>query len=205
VHVIRGSGVDTRRFDPGATPAPEPPVKVIVVSRLLREKGIEELVEAARLLRSRGVQARFLVAGDLDPGNPSSFAGPDLERWRLEGVVEFLGHRDDVPELLRAAHIACLPSWREGTPRSLLEAMACGLPIVTTDVPGCREVARNGDNAVLVAPRNPAALAEGLRTLIESPDLRAQMGRRSRQRACTEFSQEQVLERTLAIYSAAMA
>jgi glycosyltransferase involved in cell wall biosynthesis len=204
VHIIRSSGVDTTRFQPAPRLPAAPPVVVILVARLLREKGIEEFVEAARWLRGEGAAARFIVVGPEDPAQPSAIDSGTLARWKGAGDVEFLGHRDDVLELLRSAHIACLPSWREGTPRSLVEAMACGLPVVATDVPGCREVTRNGDNGLLVKARDAMALAKGLRTLIDDAELRRRMGERSRERAEAEFSEKRVIGETTAVYQAVL-
>ena len=205
VRVIRGSGIDVERFQPPVVRGPESPVVVILVARLLREKGIAEFVEAAEMLRAQELDARFVVAGGEDPLHPASIDPQTVSRWAAHGPVEFLGQRDDVLALLHAAHVACLPSWREGTPRSLLEAMACGLPVVATDVPGCREVAINGDNGFLVPPRDPAALAAALQKLINDPGLRARMGDRSRRLAVDEFSAKRVNEQTLAVYDAALA
>ena len=205
VHLIRGSGVDIAQFSPAAEPPAEPPVTVLLVARLLREKGIAEFVDAARAIASRGVPARFIVAGDIDPGNPSSHTAADVDGWRRDSPVEFIGHHADMPGLWRAAHIACLPSWREGTPRSLLEAGACGLALVATDVPGCREVVQNGDNGVLVPARAPEALAQALESLIRNREPRLAMGRRSRQIVAENFSESHVVARTLAVYDAALA
>ncbi|MDP1536976.1 MAG: glycosyltransferase, partial [Burkholderiales bacterium] len=119
--------------------------------------------------------------------------------------VEWWGRRDDMPAVLQAAHIACLPSYREGLPKSLLEAAACGLPIVTTDAPGCREVVRDGINGLLVPVRDADALAAALRKLIDDADLRRRMGEQSRSRAETEFGQEAVIAQTLAVYREACA
>ena len=205
VRVIRGSGIDVERFQPPVERAPESPVVVILVARLLREKGIAEFVEAAEMLCAEGFDARFVVAGGDDPLHPASIESQTVSRWAARGSVEFLGQRDDVLALLHAAHVACLPSWREGTPRSLLEAMACGLPVVATDVPGCREVVINGDNGFLVPPRDPVALAAALRKMINDPGLRARMGARSRSLAVDEFSAQRVNDQTLAVYDAALA
>lgn len=205
IHLIRGSGVDVDLFTPPSCRPAFPPLIVIMVARLLREKGVCEFVAAARTLRAEGLPARFILVGGRDPEQPSAIDDSELTRWKSDGAVELLGHRDDVLDLLRSAHIACLPSWREGTPRSLLEAMACGLPLVATDVPGCREVVTDGDNGILVPPRNPSVLADALRTLIEDEQLRARMGDRSRERACGEFAQKYVLEQTFEIYRSALA
>ncbi|MGE0358422.1 MAG: glycosyltransferase family 4 protein [Burkholderiales bacterium] len=205
VHLIRGSGVHTERFRPADPAPPEPPVTIVLVARLLREKGVAEFVEAARALAAHGVAARFVVAGDIDPGNPSSHSAADVEAWRRDSPVEFLGHHEDMPGLWRSAHIACLPSWREGTPRSLLEAGASGLALVATDVPGCREVVRNGDNGLLVPARDPAALAAALEALARDGARRLAMGRRSREIVAGGFSESHVIDRTLAVYEAALA
>jgi glycosyltransferase involved in cell wall biosynthesis len=143
--------------------------------------------------------------GELDSGHPQAISENTHAQWKAKGVVEFLGHREDVRELLHQAHIACLPSWGgEGVPRSLLEAMACGLPIVTTDVAGCREAVRDHDNGLLVPPRNAGELARALRQLIADPQMRARMGARSRERAVDEFSEAQVISRTLDVYRSAL-
>ncbi|MBL0141454.1 MAG: glycosyltransferase family 4 protein [Betaproteobacteria bacterium] len=205
VHLIRGSGVDLEQFAPPADPPPEPPVTIVLAARLLREKGIEEFVAAARTLAGRGVPARFVVAGDLDPGNPSSHTADEVDALRRSSPVEFIGHHEDMPGLWRSAHIACLPSWREGTPRTLLEAGACGLPLVASDVPGCREVVRNGDNGILVPARAPTLLAKALEELVRNRNMRIEMGHRSREIVCNNFSEAHVLTRTLEVYQAALA
>lgn len=115
-------------------------------------------------------------------------------------MVELWGHRDDMPEVLSQAHVVCLPSYREGLPKVLLEAMACGRPIVTTDAPGCREAVRHEDNGLLVPVKDAAALAEAIQRLIEDPALRRRLGARGRERAVAEFSQERVIDETLALY-----
>jgi len=196
--LIRGAGVSTRLFHPVGEP-PGPPV-VTLVARMLRDKGIFEFVEAARILRAEGVAAVFRLVGGPDPANPESIDVGQLEAWREAGVVEWLGPRADVAELLRRTHVACLPSYREGLPKALLEAAASGRPIVTTDVPGCREVVRDGIEGLLVPPRDPARLAHALRTLIADPALRSRMGAAARARAIDAFSVERVNAETLALY-----
>ncbi len=197
--LIRGAGVDLDRFRPG--PAAAGPPTVVLVARMLREKGIEDFVEAARILRHRRVAARFLVAGAPDLGNPGTISESELRRWHEEGAVEWIGQRDDVEVVLASAHVACLPSYyREGLPKSLLEGLAAGLPIVTTDVPGCRETVLVGENGLLVPPHDPQRLAEALATLIGDADMRVRFGMRSRQLAEAEFGTAKVSEATLALY-----
>jgi len=203
-HLIRGSGVDLMRFCPAAEPA-TPPIRILFVARLLKDKGILDFCEAAMTLRAQGVLARFIVAGELDPGNPSSIDVKMLGRLKEKGVVEFLGQRDDMPTLMQSAHVVCLPSYYgEGVPRSLIEGAACGLPLVTCDAPGCREAVVDGENGILVPPRDPIALAAALRRLIVDPELRARMGHSSRVRAKERFSQATVIKETIGVYQAAL-
>lgn len=196
--LIRGSGVDTQVFS--LTPEPPGITTVMLASRMLWDKGVGEFVEAARLLRDKGVDARFVLVGDTDPANPSAVPTSQLEDWKRDGVVEWWGRRDDMPKVFSESHIVCLPSYREGLPKVLIEAAACGRPIITTDVPGCREVVRDGENGLLVPIRAAAALATALRKLIEDPELRRRMGKKGRELAVTEFSVETVVNETLAIY-----
>lgn len=199
IALIPGAGVDTERFVPRPEPAGVP--VVMLASRLLWDKGVGEFIEAARSLRGR---ARFVLVGAPDPGNPASVAEADLEAWVREGVVEWWGRRDDMAATLNAAHIVCLPSYREGMPKVLLEAMACGRACVTTDAPGCRDCVRDGDNGLIVPVKDAAALAAAIGRLLDDPRLRRQMGERGRQRAVTEFSQEVVIGATLALYRGAL-
>lgn len=197
--LIRGSGVDVRRFVPSPTP-PGVPI-VLLAARLLWDKGVGDLVQAARLLKASHAQCRVVLVGAPDQENPNSVSTTDLERWQAEGVVEWWGIRNDMPEVLRSASIVVLPSYyREGVPKILLEAAAAGRPIVTTDMPGCREAVHNGENGLLVPPHSPQDLASAIRTLLQDPELRARMGTRSRIIAETEFSEDRVLRETLAVY-----
>lgn len=199
--LIRGAGVDVRAFRPHP-PDSDVPV-VTLAARMLRDKGVEEFAEAARALQSRGVRARFRLAGGLDPTNPTGIAEARLRAWHEEGIVEWLGHCTDMPAVWNATDIACLPSYREGLPKALLEALASGLPVVATDVPGCRETVEPGANGLLVPARDSRALADALEQLIASPELRARFGRRSREKAVTEFSDEVVVAATLDLYAEA--
>jgi glycosyltransferase involved in cell wall biosynthesis len=196
--VIRGAGVDLERFRPVPEPADAP--VVVLVSRMLWDKGVGEFVEAARRLRAEGVRARFLLVGGPDEHNPASVEARQLEAWAKEGAVEWLGWRDDVPAVIAASHIVCLPSYREGLPKTLLEALASGRAVVATDVAGCREAVRDGDNGLLVPPRDAAALAAALKRLITDAGLRRDFGARGRERAEREFSLERIVGETLGLY-----
>lgn len=198
LRLIRGAGVDVQFFYPALPPAE--PVCIVLASRMLWDKGVGEFVEAARRLTEAGVVARFLLVGDPDPANPASVPESTLCSWHGKHGVEWCGRREDMLVVLQSAHIACLPSYREGLPKFLLEAAACGLPIVTTDAPGCREVAQDGTNGLLVPVRDAAALAAALRKLIDDAELRRRMGAQSRLRAETEFGLETVIAQTLAVY-----
>lgn len=196
--LIRGSGVDMNVFSPRPEAAGVP--AVILAARMLWAKGVGEFVDAARLLREQKVEARFILAGDSDPANPSAVPVWQLEQWHDSGVVEWWGACDDMPRAFAEAHIVCLPSYREGLPKVLIEAAACGRPIVATDVPGCREVVRHEENGLLVPVRNSVALAAALRRLILSPVLRQFLGEHGRTIAVAEFGLDKVVERTLAVY-----
>jgi glycosyltransferase involved in cell wall biosynthesis len=198
--LIRSSGVDTVRFVP--TPEPEGDPIILLVARMLWDKGVGDLVEAGRLLREWGVPGKIVLVGGPDPGNPGSISETQLQAWHQEGTVQWWGHQESSMEKVWArCHIVALPSsYGEGVPTSLIEAAACGRPIVTTDAPGCRDVVRDGENGFLVPVRDSKALANALRSLIEDPALRARMGARGREMAVSEFSQQKVIQETLAVY-----
>lgn len=202
LRLIRGAGVDVSVFHP--VPPPPEPVCVMMVSRMLWSKGVKEFVDAAQHLTQTGVKARFVLVGEPDLANPASVPESTLRDWQGRSGLEWWGRREDVAEILHEAHIACLPSYREGLPKSLLEAAACGLPIVTTDTPGCREVVANTTNGLLVPIGNSQALADALGILISDPKMRQRMGEQSRIRAVTEYSLEVVINETLAIYREAL-
>jgi glycosyltransferase involved in cell wall biosynthesis len=198
IRLIRGSGVDTHRFAP--VPEPDGAPLVILPARMLWDKGVGEFVAAARILRQRGVQARFALVGDTDEENPASISQGQLESWARDGVVEWWGRRDDMPEVLRRSALVCLPSYREGLPKALLEAASCGRAIVTSDVPGCREIVHHDHNGLLVPAQNADVLADALARMLEQPEERHRMGRNGRELVLGEFSQESVSQATLAVY-----
>jgi len=200
-HVVRSAGVDVDVF----RPAPEPdgtPI-VVYVGRMLGDKGIAELVEAARLLKQQGVPGRIALVGLPDPGNPSSIPEEQLRAWHAEGAVEYWGWRDDMAKVLAEAHVFCLPSYREGLPTTIIEASASGRPVVATDVPGCRDAVRAGETGLLVPVRDAPALAAALKTLLLDPALRRKMGAAGRRLVEAEFSTVRVNEDTIRIYARA--
>lgn len=196
--LIRGSGVDIGSFTPTPEPAGTP--VVMLPARMLRDKGVVEFVEAARLLRAHGVEARFILVGDSDSENSAAIPDAQLEAWHEDGVIEWWGRCEDMPEVLAHAHIVCLPSYREGLPKVLLEAAACGRALVATAVPGCREIVIDGHNGLLVPPRDAEALALAIGRLLDAPELRAKMGKHSRELVEAEFSVDLVVRQTLAVY-----
>lgn len=198
VVLVRGAGVDLIEFAPSEE-LPGVPL-VVLPARLLWDKGVGEFVGAARLLRNAGVEARFALVGAPDPANPEAVSDQQLATWKREGVVEVWGNRDDMPEVLRQSHIVCLPSYAEGLPKSLLEGAAAARAIVTTDVPGCREIVKEGENGLTVPARDVDVLAGALRRLIEDAALRRRMGEKGRQIVEQEFAIEHVVRDTLAIY-----
>jgi glycosyltransferase involved in cell wall biosynthesis len=199
VRLIKGSGVNVETFEP--SPQPDGPPIVILASRLVWDKGIGEFVEAARGLKRDGVEARFTLVGKSDPLNPKAVPEDQLVTWNDEGVVEWWGFQEDMPSVFAKTHVVCLPSYyREGVPKVLIEAASCERPIVTTSMPGCREIVHDGENGILVPPRNSEALAEALRKLISSPERREEMGKRGREIVLEEFSLERVVDDTMAVY-----
>ena len=198
--LIRGSGVDMTCFAP--RPEPPRPAVVILPARLLWDKGIGEFVEAARILRAAGLDARLALVGEPPPHNRDSVPRETIEGWVREGLVEWWGQQSDMPAVYARCHVVCLPSYYgEGVPRALIEAAACGRPIVTADTPGCREVVRDGVNGFLVPPRAAKPLADALRELLLDASRCEAMGRRGRDLAVAEFSVEHVVEATLRVYA----
>jgi len=201
IRIIRGSGVNTARYCLKSREGfHEKGVRVLMATRLLWEKGVGEYVEAARILKEKQPDVEFLLAGAPDEGNPASVPGATIANWQKEGIITVLGHVEDMVALLQEADVAVLPSYREGTPRILLEAAACGLPIVATDVPGCREIVEHKVNGLLVPAKDPRALAEALRHLAGNPVERRRMGEAGRKKVVEEFDERIVIARTLDVY-----
>lgn len=198
IDLIRGAGVDTNIFSPCLDESS--PILVILPARILWDKGIGEFVNAAQILRGKGVNARFVIVGEPDIQNPMCVPMSQIELWVNEGVVEYWGYKDDMPEVLKSASIVCLPSYREGLPKSLLEAASCGLPLVAFDVPGCREVIDDGWNGYLVELKDVNALSMALEKLILNKDLRGIMGGNSREKVIQEFSQEGIAKETFEVW-----
>lgn len=197
--IIRGSGVDTKAFRPHDEKRDVP--VVMFASRMLLTKGLGEFIEAARMLRARGVNARFALVGDADPDNPRSATEAQLRAWHDEGVVEYRGRSENMPEAFRGADIIAFPSYyAEGVPKVLIEAAACGLPIVTTDWPGCRDVVEHGVNGLLVPIHDAAAVADAVEKLVNDRALREAYGRAGREKAERLWSLETVIDAHLAVY-----
>jgi glycosyltransferase involved in cell wall biosynthesis len=198
VFLIPGSGVDADVLTPLAEP--DGAMTAAFVGRLLADKGVRTLVDAHELLANRHRPIRLLIAGEPDPANPASIPSEEIEGWKQRAGIVMLGHVPNIRDVWTAAHIAVLPSRREGLPKSLLEAAACGRPIVATDVPGCREIARTNVNALLVPPDDPEALADALDRVASDADLRRQFGSAGRRMVEEEFSSERIGHATVALY-----
>ncbi|THB68577.1 MAG: glycosyltransferase family 1 protein [Gammaproteobacteria bacterium] len=200
ISLIRGSGVDIQQFYPVEKNPEKKKIRILLVARMLWDKGVEEFVNAAEKLSTKFENTEFVLVGDPDPSNKASIPESTLDNWSKSNVVQWLGRRNDIDKLLSESDIACLPSYREGLPKSLLEASAAGLPIVTTDVPGCREVVSDGENGFLVPVRDSELLANALEKLIIDRKIRISMGKRSRELAVTHFSAEKIIAETISLY-----
>jgi glycosyltransferase involved in cell wall biosynthesis len=196
--LIKGSGVDTNFFKPSSSKDGVP--LILMASRMLWDKGVGEFVEAAQMLRKGGINARFVLVGEIDHENPSAVPESKLKDWQDSKIIEYWGYQKDMADVFKQASIVCLPSYREGLSKVLLEAAACGLAIVTTDTPGCREIVRDNINGLLVPVRNIGALAQALKYLIDNPELRNQMGAAGRKIVEDEFSLEKVVKETFLLY-----
>jgi len=199
--LIRGSGVDTEEFiqtdDQNEIPV------VMLASRILWDKGIGEFVEAAKRINKEKIKAKFILVGDTDAANPMSIPVSTLKQWSREGSISWQGHSNNMPETLSSSSIVCLPSYREGLPKILLEAGAVGRALVATDVPGCREIVRNGENGILVKLKDIESLYEALKLLILNKEMRQSMGQKSRDLVESELSTDIINGQTLELYKTA--
>jgi glycosyltransferase involved in cell wall biosynthesis len=197
IKLISGAtGIDTIRFSPQVSGNES--LVVMMASRLLWDKGVGEFVNAAQLLKH--TKARFVLVGSIDSGNPASISNKDIDQWVAEGVIEWWGHSEDMPSVLAQAEIICLPSYREGLPVVLLEAMASAKPCIATDVPGCRDAVLHEVNGLLVPPQDGNALSLAIVRLLKDSSMRKRMGLSGRELVIEKFSQERVIGSTLALY-----
>jgi glycosyltransferase involved in cell wall biosynthesis len=211
---LKGAGVDLDRFSPPPPPSPSSPSfpknpatatelpTLGVVARMLWSKGIDTAVEAWKRLNARGIPCRLLLAGGSDPDNPHAIPEATLRAWSELPGVRWIGRVEDIPRFWQDCAIAVLPSWREGLPKTLVEAAACGRPLVASDVPGCREIVRPGESGLLVPVRDPDALAEALALLITTPELRLRLGIGARRLVENGFSEVQIAETIKGTYAA---
>lgn len=200
VTILGGAGIDPEAFKPEPLP-PLPPLRVAVVARKLWSKGIDVAVEAVRAARAKGAPVELSLYGAPDPSNPKAIPAETLKAWGAEPGISWHGATQDIAGVWREHHVACLPSrGGEGLPRTLLEAAACGRAIVTTDVPGCRALVRNGVEGLLVPPGDAAALCEALLSLSRQPDLIARMGEAARARVLDGFTERDVMDSVKRLY-----
>jgi glycosyltransferase involved in cell wall biosynthesis len=196
--LIPGSGVAMKDYP--YTPDPNSQI-ITFAARLIKDKGVYEFIQAARILKQRGLETRFLVVGAIDPDNPNSVSNDEIKTWQKEGIVDFLGYRNDIADIFSKSNIVCLPSYYgEGLPKVLIEAAACGRAVVTTDHPGCRDAVIDGTTGMLVPVKNSKELANTLENIIKSPPMRQEMGRAGRDFAERVFTIESVVERHLTLY-----
>lgn len=196
--LISGSGVSLTDY--AVKPEPEDEPVVTLASRLLGEKGVFEFVEATRILKERGVLCRFWLVGQPDHGNPSSISYKDVEHWQKEGLIEYLGYRNDIADVFSLTNLVVLPSYREGFPKVLIEAAACGRAIITTDVPGCRHAIKPNVTGLLVPARDATGLADAIERLLKDAQLRKSMGSAGRELAQQEYGINKVVEAHINIY-----
>lgn len=197
--MIRGSGVDLSRYQ--VMPLPEGAPVVMLVARLLIDKGVLEFIEAARTLRQSLPDVRMVLVGDTDDGNPKSVNSADIADWVAQGIVEHWGYQQDINATMAKANIVVLPSYREGLPKSLIEAAACGRAVITTDVPGCRDAITPGETGVLVPVKNAAALADAIKSMVEQSAVCEKLGVAGRQLAESAFDIKAVIDTHLKLYN----
>jgi glycosyltransferase involved in cell wall biosynthesis len=200
VWMIPGAGVDCNRFSSGGKRIEGQPLRVLMAARLLLDKGLAEYAAAARMLKAQGRNIHFLLAGTPDPGNPKSVPEEIVQGWVAEGLIDWLGHVADMASLLATVHVVALPSYREGLPTTLTEGAACSLPLITTDVPGCREVVTHEVDGLLVPVRDAEALAQAIARVDDDPVLATRLGAAARAKALVQFDEQIVIKRTMEVY-----
>ena len=204
MRLIPSSGVNCRRFSPGNRIPREGGFKVLLASRLLWDKGLAEFAEAAALVNATGRPVVFLLAGAPDAGNPTAVPESTVQQWQATGRLQWLGHISEMASLFRSVDAVVLPSYREGLPKGLIEAGACGLPLITTDVPGCRDVVEHQVDGLLVPVRNAQALADAVVRLYDNPDLCTALGAAARVKVLKNFDERKVIADTIAVYAEVM-
>ncbi len=199
VRLIKGSGINLKKF-PQNTELMEVTPIICFAARLLKDKGVNEFISSAEILKKRGINGRFILAGGLDQKNPTSLNEKDLNLLKANKSIEILGHQENISELFAKSNIICLPSYREGFPKTLIEASAAGRAVVTTDVPGCRDSIVPGKTGILVPPKNSKKLADAIQFLIENPDKRLSMGKAGRELAEKEYRVENIIQNHFNLY-----
>lgn len=198
LRLIPGAGIDCEKYKPSVRVNNK--FTVLLAARLLWDKGVLEYVEASKIIKDKGIDIDFLLAGSPDPGNPAAIPESVLSEWSMEGVIKILGHVDDMPTLLGTVDAVALPSYREGLPTGLTEAGACGLPLITTDVPGCNEVVTHEVDGLLVPVKNSKALADAILRLYSNQELCEKLGKAARNKAVAMFDKAIVNKMTIEIY-----
>ena len=198
VRLIRGSGVDLSDYRYSAEPIGKP--VVTFAARLLVDKGIREFIDASKIIHNNGIEVDLWVAGDLDEGNPSSITKAEMVSWKELPNVKVIGFHKNIADLYSKSNIVCLPSYREGLPKSLVEAAACGRVVVTTDMPGCCDAIESNETGLLVPIKDALALADAIEYLIKNPDVRKRMGAGGRALADKEFAIEKVVDEHMKVY-----
>jgi len=200
ISIIRGSGVDTKKFYNRGNLNSKQPI-LMLASRMLWDKGVGEFVQAAREIKQLGLKIRFVLVGETDLQNPESVSEAQLTEWIESKCIEYWGKKNDMNKTLNQASIICLPSYREGLPKVLLEAASCEKPIIASNVPGCREIVLDGENGILVEPKDFNSIVEAIKFLVKNPNERIKMGKKGRKIVKDNFSEEIVADKTLLLYN----
>ncbi len=198
IRFVPGSGVDTKYLIPVKLNYKQ--MNILLPARMLYEKGVNEFIEAIKILKKRNIKGKFFLAGDTMSMNPSRIPKEKINLWVKEGLVEYLGHQDDMKSLYKKMSIVCLPSWREGFPKVLMEAASCGIPTITTNVPGCRDAVVDQKTGILVPLKNSAALANAIQFLIENINIQKKMGASGRELALRKFDFRKINPMIIGLY-----